>query len=156
MILYELFTNVTPFEREQVQSYSDVISHLNHNKRPTIPTSSKIPAVLLQIIQKCWDTDDTKRPRIDEIIIKLESLLQSNSSLHPPIIENHVINEVCSYYPSELWIKPFFECKTVQEVEPLLGSVINLCYRQFKQTNGKLLPNGKVMFSMRLLCKQLV
>ena len=159
MILYELFTNSSPFEREQFKNYSEITLALQQGKRPTIPEALNLPPLLLQIIEKSWDSDDKKRLKIDEILIKLECLLQSRNSssiMQVPAIENHVIDELSSYFPSEIWINPFFHSKTVQQVEPLLCLVINFCFKQFLLADRKPFAAGKLMSSMRLICKHLV
>ena len=63
MILWELFTNTTPFDVELPQ----VISYVVEQKlRPKI--ENNIDKEIAELIRICWESESKKRPSIDSII----------------------------------------------------------------------------------------
>ena len=63
MILWELFTNTTPFDVE----LSQVISYVVEQKlRPKI--ENNIDKEIAELIRICWESESKKRPSIDSII----------------------------------------------------------------------------------------
>ena len=66
MVLWELFTNTTPFDVELPQ----VISYVVEQKlRPKI--ESNIDKEIAELIRTCWETESKKRPSLDTIILTL-------------------------------------------------------------------------------------
>ena len=66
MVLWELFTNTTPFDVELPQ----VISYVVEQKlRPKI--ESNIDKEIAELIRTCWETESKKRPSLDIIILTL-------------------------------------------------------------------------------------
>lgn len=66
MVLWELFTNTTPFDVELPQ----VISYVVEQKlRPKI--ESNIDKEIAELLRTCWETESKKRPSLDTIILTL-------------------------------------------------------------------------------------
>lgn len=81
MVLYELFTGITPYEGIQSRKQ---IQYIIANVRPEIPIT--FPPILAKLITACWNSDEDARPHFSKIkqILSYDtkSLLSDGSSLN--------------------------------------------------------------------------
>jgi len=69
VILNEIATNEIPFNKIEPQV---IMKELSAEKRPKLTTNR--PQPIVNLIQKCWNQDPSKRPKFDEIINILSNI----------------------------------------------------------------------------------
>lgn len=58
----------------KIQVYDTALFNLYQGRRPDLPTNTN--PKLLELMQRCWETDPGKRPSFSEIKVELVRLLQ--------------------------------------------------------------------------------
>ena len=74
MILYEMMSGSVPYQGVPLKAIPGFVVS---GKRPPIPNSC--PPEFKALIEKCWDSDPSKRPTARELLMELEQLLDVES-----------------------------------------------------------------------------
>jgi formylglycine-generating enzyme required for sulfatase activity/tRNA A-37 threonylcarbamoyl transferase component Bud32 len=76
ILMFELFAGVKPFQAESVQEV--FLKILNEPLDPALLVEAQVPAPVIDLIKRCADKDQTKRPESFDVIIRdLESFLKA-------------------------------------------------------------------------------
>lgn len=84
MIMYEVFTNESPFFG--MNQYEIAKSVTEEGKRPEIHSNYKIPEFYSSLISRCWSQNPSERPTFDEIL----SMMKTD--------KNFISNEKCQKF----------------------------------------------------------
>ena len=78
MILYEMFEGKPPFAGED--PYESAFYVARENRRPEFGSKTQYPDGMKELIMKCWSEFSVKRPPFDDIIPRLEEILENTSN----------------------------------------------------------------------------
>jgi hypothetical protein len=77
---WELFTGQVPYGSLGLSSIQIGMRVLTKGLRPSpLPSTESCPALILELIQKCWDLDPNKRLEFDVILEILNAVIIGNS-----------------------------------------------------------------------------
>ncbi|RHZ82566.1 hypothetical protein Glove_109g39 [Diversispora epigaea] len=65
MIMFEILTKIPPFHN--IPHDNDLAFKICDGYRPTIPTDTKIPQLLIDSMKRCWDENPDQRPTASEL-----------------------------------------------------------------------------------------
>ena len=87
----QIFTGKYPFEP---YSNVQVIILLTQDKRPEKPSHEQFSQKIWTLTQKCWDKDPKERPKVSEVLNKLEGAFSVVHPPHCPLFRKHTGNNI--------------------------------------------------------------
>ena len=78
MLAVEVFTGNVPYDKE---GNHKVLGTIRNGIRPSLPQDARdvgLTTEMWNLIQRCWHSEPGNRPTIDQVVDRLETLLNSN------------------------------------------------------------------------------
>ena len=76
IVMWEMWYGIDAADHIQSQLFGTLESAVKGGLRPSMSMEHKPPADWMSLIKRCWDTDQTKRPEVEEVIKFFEGFLK--------------------------------------------------------------------------------
>ena len=93
IVLYELCTQLGPWIWEGIRMDQLEELVLREGRRPSWPKDRDVPERLKEFVERCWQQDPQRRPKIKEIVMELDQMQKVFAAEKQ--VENTELDEVC-------------------------------------------------------------